>query len=52
MFHQQPMLYYRECLNSMSTLGRVLKLAETLDFVGALPPQNQALKQRLVQQIG
>jgi eukaryotic-like serine/threonine-protein kinase len=28
-------------------LGRVLKLAETLDFLGASPPQNQVLKQTL-----
>jgi hypothetical protein len=28
-------------------LGRVLKLAEKPDFVGAKPPQNQVLKQTL-----
>jgi hypothetical protein len=28
-------------------LGRVLKLAETLDFVGAKPPQSQVLNQAL-----
>jgi hypothetical protein len=31
-----------------ANLGRGLKLAETLDFVGAKPPQNQVLKQTLV----
>jgi polar amino acid transport system substrate-binding protein len=34
-----------------SNLGRVLKLAGRLDFVGAEPPQNQILKQTLVQLI-
>jgi hypothetical protein len=43
------LLMYRACVSPEPKrgLGRVLKLAEMLDFVGAKPPQNQVLKQTL-----